>query len=773
MKAFKSKIVIVLLSAICTLSNAQDQKVNISGWVTDAVTGDFLIGSNILLYKDSLSLNSQPLKGAASNNVGFYVLSKIPKGKYVIVIRNIGYKTLAAEINNTIEQGSLRYNAKLIPEDVKLEEIVVEDKKAEESKISTIEVSRELLDQLPSLGGETPIFKALEMLPGIKTASELSSGLYVRGGSPDQTLTLLDGVIIYNPAHLGNFSSTFNSSALQSVKLIKGAFPAEYGGRLSSVLDIKLRSGTQEKDKRNLTLGSISSSVMLEGPLNENLTYMISGRSMYYDFYQKQFNKNSNLPRYNYYDLSGKMTFNISENNILSVAGLYNKDNVYSPGTSSDINYDIGWQNSALSFNWFTINEKSLLINTIVSFVDYKSSSILNTEKNSAANSNYYSSSVLNDIIIKTNVESNIEENHKIKAGVELAIHNYDLIYSDFYSELIENNPNVEQYSAASEFALFIQDEWEIFPFWKANIGGRFYYFKSKEFFRFEPRVSTSFYPTEYLQLNLAYAKAHQFLHLIVRNDISLPTDLWYPSSEKITPSESDQVVAGIDAYLNNRMYKVSVEAYYKRMNSIYEFKNSSTIQIGESLDNQFTEGKGESYGMEIFLNKKDGQLTGWIGYTLSWTRRQFDELNTGRVFYPRYDRRHDISLVLGYSFSPKLSFGITWKFASGQGLTLPTGQYQLYGDNLISNSGLQFNYTNRNDFRLSSYHKMDVNIAYNFELLNLPGTLYLNVFNVYNKSNPFAVYINLKEENGKKFPVLKQLTLFPIIPTVGIKLQF
>jgi hypothetical protein len=765
-------IVILTIYNLCLF--AQNEKVNISGWVTDAVSGDFLIGSNILLYRDSLSINSQPIKGAATNNLGFYVLSNITKGKYVIVIRNIGYKTLASEINNTIEIGSLRYNAKLTPENVELDEIVIEDKKTEEAVISTIDIPAELLSQLPSMSGEVPIFKSLEMMPGVKTASELSSGLYVRGGSPDQTLTLLDGVILYNPSHLGNFSSTFNSNALQNVKLIKGAFPAEYGGRLSSVLDVKLRSGTQEKDKRMLSLGTMSSNIMLEGPVSSNLTYMISGRAMYYDFYQKNFNKNTTSPYYNYYDISGKATYNISESSILSISGIYNKDNLRNPKNSPDISYDIGWQNSSLSINWLQINSKSLLVNAILSYVNYQFRSLIQSDTSAFSSSDYFSNSKLNDYLIKVTAESNLRSTHKFKAGFEITMHDFNMLYADFYNELFETDPNASTDILANEMSFFVQDDWEIFPFWKANLGGRFYYFLTNEYLNIEPRVSTVFFLNDDLQINAAYSIAHQFLHLITRSDISLPTDLWYPSKDNIKPSKSEQYVIGIDSYWFNKVYRFSVEAYYKSMKNLYELKSASTFQLREPINKQFTEGEGEAYGLELFLNKRAGNITGWIGYTLSWTRRKFAELNAGRIFNPRYDRRHDISFVLAYKLNENLTFGATWTYATGQGFTLPSGQYMFSTNTVNPNQEIQYNYTERNGYRLQAYHKLDLNAAYKFKWSDVPIQIYLNFYNVYNRANPFSLYLDYENEgNSEQKIVLKQLTLFPFIPTVGVNIEF
>jgi outer membrane cobalamin receptor len=680
------------------------------------------------------------------------------------------------ELKVSVMQGTMRLNVEMIPDNVKLDEVIVYDKRADETEISTIEISPDFLTQLPSLSGEIPIFKSLEMLPGINRQSELSSGLYVRGGSPDQTLTLLDGVIVYNPSHLGNFSSTFNSNALQNIKLIKGAFPAEYGGRLSSVLDIKLRSGTKEKDKQALGMGMLSSNIMLEGPMTKDLTYMISGRSMYYDFYQNQFNKNSSAPRYNFFDVNAKFTQNISDNNIISISGFYNEDKLYSPSNSADINYDIGWKNSTLSLNWLQINSASLLVNTIVSYIDYEFKSILNTNEESATSSNYFSVSNLKDFLININVESNINVDHKIKAGFNIALHDYTLTYSDYYSELLESDPNIGNDIVATETSMFLQSEWKPFEFLSTNFGGRFYYFKSKDFFKIEPRLSASISFNDALKFKLAYSTAHQFLHLIVRNDISLPTDLWYPSSKNIEPSLSKQYVAGFDTYWFDKFLNISVEGYYKRMYNLYEFKNAPTIQFRQSIEQQFTIGEGEAYGVELFINKRAGDLTGWIGYTLSWTKRKFEDLNAGRIFNPRYDRRHDVSIVLSYKLFEDFGAGLTWTYATGQGFTLPTGQYQFLGGNLNPQDVIQFNYTERNGYRLPSYHKLDLNFNYKFIFLELPFEAYLSLFNVYNRANPFAVYIDLKKDVNdpdKSTPVLKQLTLFPFIPTFGFNVKF
>ncbi|MDX1701282.1 MAG: TonB-dependent receptor, partial [Melioribacteraceae bacterium] len=356
MKYFIAGLIGILFCFVNNIS-AQNNDYYISGFITDAITGEALVGTNLLLYRDSLNLNDTPLRGTATNKFGYYVIPSLNKRTYILIIRHLGYKTNLTEIIITGKQQSETVSVELIPEDIELEEVIVEGERKKETITSTVDVSTELLSKLPTLSGEIDLFKSLELLPGVNKSSEISSGLYVRGGSPDQTLTLVDGVLVYNPAHLGNIASTFNTGAVSDVRLIKGAYPAEYGGRLSSVLDIKLRSGTKEREKGTIGLGLINSFAAFEGPIGESSTYMISGRVMYYDVLQKNFNKNSTIPRYNFYDLNAKVNYVLSENNIISISGLFSKDHAYSPPTVSDTDYDIEWRNVNLSLNWLQVNK--------------------------------------------------------------------------------------------------------------------------------------------------------------------------------------------------------------------------------------------------------------------------------------------------------------------------------------------------------------------------------------------------------------------------------
>ncbi len=768
----------VIFIILSVLNTSQEANVTISGFITDATTGEALIGTNLLLYKDKVDTDNPPFRGTSSNRYGYYAFPKILKGKYILIARNIGYKALAAELNVTISEGTLQNNIKLVPEDVELEEIVIKGEREGEVLISKIDIPTETLKQLPSLSGEVDIFKSLQMLPGIQVASELSTGLYIRGGSPDQTLTLVDGMVLYNASHLGNFTSTFNSNASQDIRLIKGALPAEYGGRLSSVVDIKLRSGTREKETGSIGLGTVNSFINLEGPLEKNSSFMLAGRIMYYDILRKSINKDSNVPLYNYYDINGKFTYEMTDSDILSISAYLSKDNLYNPDNVENLSYDIDWQNGAVNLNWYQASEKSYFTNTTISFVNYEFKSILNSNLASVSSTDYFSHSKLLDIILKKNFDLYWHEKHTAKVGLEFTFHNYNLIASNFYDPVLELDSDLREDLSSREAAFFLQNESELGENLKTNIGLRVYYFSESKKPKFEPRVSFSYNLMENVSLKGAYSLAHQFLHLFSREDKALPTDLWYPSTKNLEPSSSQQVVGGIEWSSINRNYLVSLEGYYRDMQNLYEFKEDNDLELGRAIDEQLTKGEGEAYGAEFFINKRAGKLTGWVGYTLSWTRRLFDNINNNRIFHPRYDRRHDVSFVLAYNVTDKLSLGLTWVYATGQGFTLPLGQFRFSGNLVGGQKGIFLDNTERNGFKLEDYHKLDLNLSYKFPLGSKESEFYVNLHNVYNRANTFAQFIELEESidnegNKSLTPTMKKLTLFPFIPTAGIKINF
>lgn len=753
---------------------AQKNENSIYGFVTDKTTGEVLIGTNILLYRDSISTTLPPFAGVASNRYGYYIFPNLPKGDFFLVFRQIGYKTTIREVKLIYSKSKLVFSIGLQPESIQLNEVVITGQKQENAtNVSTIDVSPDILSKLPSISGEVDLFKMLQTLPGVGMASEISNGLYVRGGSPDQNLTLVDGVIVYNPSHLGNIASTFNSNAIRDIKLIKGAYPAEYGGRLSSVLDIRLKAGTKEQNKATLGLGLINSFATLEGPLGEKSTYMIAGRTMYYNLLVNNFNKTSSIPRYAFSDLNSKITYNLSETSTLSISGLYSKDKINSPA-GADYDYDIEWSNGFISLDWLHINTNSVFVNSILSYVDYNIKSIIGLSPQQVTTSTYYASSRLRDIQLKENAESKWNENNTLKGGLELTYHIYNLLYSNVYDSTLEQNPFAGNNMQSFESAVYLENESKITPLFTVNIGGRLYYFNLQKYFYAEPHISLKYALTENTFLKAAFATAHQYLHLIDRNDISLPTDLWYPSTKQINPAKSNEYVFGVDNYFSDQTYLLSLEGYYRDMNNLYEFKNNPELNpFDNSIENQFVKGKGEAYGVELFFNKRKGNFNGWIGYTLSWTKRQFDDLNAGKVFYPKYDRRHDISVVISYKISDAFNAGLTWLYATGERYNLPTGQYIFQQVNPGENDQIYLNQSGLNADKFPPYHKLDLNFSYSFTWAKNKLEAYINLLNVYNRQNPFAQYVTSETNpDGSKKLVVRRITLFPFIPTVGLKIN-
>jgi hypothetical protein len=428
-----------------------------------------------------------------------------------------------------------------------------------------------------------------------------------------------------------------------------------------------------------------------------------------------------------------------------------------------------------LSLNWLQVNKKSLLLSSIVSFINYEFSSKIGLNPETITSYTYFSNPNLIDFYFRQNAEIKWFQNHTFKTGFDIALHNYDILYSDIYNEALEKNPFAGKDITSVEASLYVQSESQFSDEFSANFGGRLYYFSAQRLLRFEPRVAASYKLSTDFVLKGAYAIAHQFLHLIVRNDITLPTDLWYPSTKNIQPANSSQYVFGFDSYWFEKSFIITIEGFYKDMKNIYEFVNAPQFNpIDDSIEDQLTSGQGEAYGFEFFLNKIKGRFSGWIGYTLSWSVRQFDQLNGGKKYYSKYDRRNDISLVLSYELFEHFNMGLTWVFATGLRYTLPPGQFIFDPIGTGGNSQVQFNYSELNTAQFPDYHKLDLNFNYSFKMFNSDFEAYINLYNVYNRHNAFAQYVLLEEnENGEEVPVIKRITLFPFIPSAGISIKF
>ncbi|HRE57658.1 MAG TPA: TonB-dependent receptor plug domain-containing protein [Candidatus Kapabacteria bacterium] len=763
---------------LAAVSVSAQQNFTLSGIVRDSVSGEVIIGATIRLMDDSVSA-SKPVRGTYTNKFGFFSLPKILPKSYRLTVGYFGYHTIMKKIMadqfDTLTQLSIALSRK----EIVTEEVVVTSQRSDNNSpadnISTVTIQGDFIKDMPALLGETDIFRVLQLLPGVKSPSELSSGLYVRGGSPDQNLILLDGVTIYNPAHLGGFLSTFNVDAMREVKLIKGGFPSEFGGRLSSVLDLTMKDGTKEKITGQGGISLIASRLTVEGPINDKMTFMVSGRRMYLDVLASLFLPEEELeqtPSYYFYDLNAKFTYQLSEKDKLFASGFFGSDVLSSPQNNNDASFDIVWGNASLHTKWMHIFSPDVFSNFSFIYTNYRFGSEFLDDVQS--NFSFYTRSRIRDFTLKSDVTYYSDASQTIKCGIEATRHEFlSEVSADFNNGELQP---VSQMISAFDAALYVQDEWYITDELFTNIGGRIYYFQSGNYLRFEPRLQATYQVAPKTKLIGSFAVANQFLHLIIRNDVNLPTDLWFPSTKTILPSYSTQGILGIETLFgDNNSYLFSIEGYYKDMRNLYEYRDTASFSLLLPLESQFTQGRGEAYGVEVFLNKRLGDFTGWVGYTLSWTRRFFDELNNGNPFWARYDRRHDVSATFSYRLSSSLEFGAAWTFGTGFAYTMPVGQYVLQpSDDRYNSSRERYLYTERNGYRLPPYHRLDLNFAFKTEVFGLPSQLVLSIYNAYNRQNPFAQFVDKEYQSDGTFkPVLKQYTLFPILPVLAWNFTF
>ena len=760
------KYSLLLLFILFPLSLISEDKYSISGIVNDDTSKEAVISATVALYTDSIINKDNFVKGAYSNKFGFYSLPNITNGTYYLAVSSVGYKLMLSKI--IVTNDDFRRNVQLESISVMTQELTVtaDRESSPTSSISSISISPSFVSKMPAFGGEVDIFRTLQLLPGIAAGSELSSGLYVRGGSPDQNLILLDGVTVYNPSHLAGFISSFNNDAIKDIRMIKGAFPAEYGGRLSSVLDLTMKEGRKDKLGGKAGVSLISSKLTLEGPINENSSFMISGRRFYFDLLLGLITNDA--PTYYFYDFNAKANYKLSENDVLYVSGYLARD-VFGVNENDNDDISVDWGNSTANMRWMHIVSPELFTNFSLVYTDYVFNSNIG-ERDVVFNTG----SRIRDIVLKGDAQYLAYDDHIIKTGADITWHNFNA-KANFLGidEIPEAGFLGEGNINTFDIALYAQDEWKVNDRIDVNYGLRGYYFQQGNYLDIEPRISATYLTDGGIRLKGAFAVANQYIHLIVRNNISLPTDLWFPSTENILPSRSYQGVLGAEMNIIDDTYLISLEGYYKKMNNLLEYRDDAEFTLGIPIEDQFTSGEGKAYGIELFLNKKIGNFTGWIGYTLAWTKRQFPELNNGKEFYPRYDRRHDVSLTLNYEFNETWELGLAWVYGTGQAFTMPTSTY-IWRDDFNWNDE-KYQFSDRNGVRLPAYHRMDLNFMYKFEAYELPWILSINIYNVYDRRNPFAWYINneYNDQTGDYSKKLKQITLFPIIPTLGLSFEF
>jgi len=775
-----TRCILVLVTLLALWCDATAQ-VTAYGRVTEQSTGEVVIGATVAFHRDSLIPGRKPERGAITNKFGMYSVRGLQPGAYVAVVSYVGLRPYVHAVVLRTDTADIRIDVAMEDKGVSAKEVVVtaESQRAAIDQISTVTLTPDFIKEMPSLGGEADVFRVLQLLPGVQSASEISSGLYIRGGSPDQNLILLDGVVVYNPSHLGGFLSAFHADALRDVKLIKGAMPAQYGGRLTSVVDITMKDGNTEGIHGAGSISLIAAGLEIDGPIAEGTTFMVSGRRFYGDLIIGLFADADEAPTYYFYDLNMKVSTHLGTNDRLFISGYFGRDVLGSPTSDNDA-FDVHWGNSTANLRWTHIFSPELFFHTSAIYTDYRFGFDAEESRQGEVTARFATSSHINDYTLRSELEWAASSSHMVKSGIDFTYHAFSSGVTGLLIDDLDGLINNESINAI-DASLYVQDEWMITDALRTNLGGRLYYFQKGGWLRLEPRLSVAYDVVQNHSLTASFSIAHQFLHLVTRNDLALPTDVWFPSTDIIEPSRSIQGVLGYQTTLADGAYALSAEVYYKSMQNLLEYRDDANFTLGVPLETQFTSGTGEAYGLELFLNKRIGAFTGWIGYTLSWSYRTFADLNNGKTFHPRYDRRHELELTFQYELFDDLRFSATWVYSTGAAYTVPAGQYvtsRLDGD---QDNWFGFSpnttdyYTERNAFRLAPFHKLDLNLIHEITLFGLASELNLSVYNAYNHLNPFALYVTseFNTDTGEYGRVVKQITLFPIIPSLGLRFKF
>ena len=784
----------LLFGISCFSSSFAQNPTVISGFVSDGNTGEALIGANV--YEVNLRV------GTTTNNYGFFSLT-VPTTTALVRFSFQGYETQILTLQQSTDE---LLRIELTPSVLILDSLEVvtsrDDRLEEQVQMSRLTVSMADVQTLPSLLGEPDVLKTLQLMPGVSSGAEGSSGLYVRGGTPDQTLILMDGATVYNAGHMFGFMSTFNTEAINHATLLKGGFPARYGGRLASVLDMTMREGNRKSFTGKGTVGLLASQATVEGPIRrEKSSYIISARRTYLDLISRGIEKlsGSNYSQgYFFHDINAKVNFDLSQRDRLFLSTYAGEDKGYEIQKGDEgYRFEIGWRNITSTLRWSRVVNSRMFANTMLLFSQFRARIFDQTnfpdlpetdindrgdlitiggDGGTTVRSSRYSSGI-QDFAIKTDLEYQAHPKHYVRFGGMATRH----FFTPSSQEHRESNNKLKIDTSsvrllkkiAFEWSTYLEDEFSLSNRFKGNVGFHVsgYHVDGEFYASIQPRVSTLFLLPRRWALKASFAQMQQHIQQLSNSGAGLPTDLWLPSTAQIRPQKSWQVALGIARTIESQSLDVSVEAYYKDMDGLIEYKEGSNF-VGSSTEweSSVTAGRGWAYGTEVFVHRKRGALTGWVGYTLSWSKRRVAEVNRGEVYPHRYDRRHDFSLALMYDFGQR-KVSATWVYSTGRSVTLPLSRYRDRG-NLIDV------YTQRNNYRIPAYHRLD--LAVHFPSRRKTNSEFsVSLYNAYNRHNVFYLLprekISLDPQTGyyDQVRTYKKVTWFPILPSINYRFEF
>ncbi len=764
---------LLLIGLINLSAMAQSTKYTISGTLKDKKTGETVIGGIVQVLE---------LKGVgvATNEYGFYSIT-LAQGKYTIVVSSMGYKKISKPID--LDKNTT-FNILLEEDAAVMDEVEITAEKKDE-RITNAQGSMEKLDvkeiaKIPVFAGEKDIIKTLQLTPGIKSGGDGNAGLYVRGGGADQNLILLDEAPVYNASHLLGFFSTFNSDAIKDVTVYKGGMPSQYGGRLSSVLDIKMNDGNNQKYHVGGGIGIIASRLSIEGPIKkDNGSFLITGRRTYADLFLKATKDFKDTKLY-FYDLNLKANYRINDKNRIFVSGYFGQDKI---GLST---FGINWGNATATLRWNSILSPKLFSNTSLIYSNFNYKLFFDSDGTEIS-----VNSKIRDYNLKQDFSYIFNPRSTLRFG-------FNVIHHTVTPGQVETNDNTRSFPKlqdryALDNALYISHDWK--PFAKLSIisglrlvnfnnlgDGNFYsydkdgkvtattYYEKnkvvKSYTNIEPRLSMAYVLGKTNSLKASYARNVQNLHLISNSTASTPTDLWLTSSNNVKPEISDQVSLGYFQNFKENKYEFSAEVYYKDLQNQIDYRNGANTRANDKIEGELLFGKGRAYGIELFIKKKFGKFNGWVGYTLSRTEKQIEGINKGDWYAAKQDRTHDISLVGIYDFNKKWSLSSSWVFNTGNAVTFPNGKYTVDGQT-------QYLYSERNGSRMPNYHRLDIGLTwYKKKTEKFESSWNFSIYNTYARENAWIITFRDKEDDPSKTEAV-QTSLFKIIPSVTYNFKF
>ncbi len=754
-------------------------KLTISGAIKDKKNGESLIGATVFVKE---------LKtGTTSNLYGFYSIS-LQEGKYTIAYSYMGYITVEQTITLTSNK---TVNIDLEPKLEVLNEVVVTGQRKTENvsanEMSVVKMDIKTIRKIPSLMGEVDVIKAIQLLPGVQATSEGSSGFSVRGGSPDQNLILLDEATVYNASHLMGFFSVFNNDAIKDVKLYKGDIPPSAGGRLSSLLDVRMKDGNSKKRTGTGGIGTISSRLTLEGPLAKGkMSYVVSGRRTYADLFLRLSNKKELRDNTLYfYDLNTKVNYQIDENNRIFVSGYFGRD------VFKNSDFQMAWGNTTTTLRWNHLFSKQLFSNftLIRSKFDYS----LGIPEGQAESFNWTSN--LEDYSANADFGFYPNTTNTVKFGISSTYHKFvpgtakGLGDNSFFTEYSVPNNNVLEHavyaSNEQQIGAIITVKYGLRYSLFQNIGSGILYNFDKEFNSIdstvyskgvifntfsgiEPRIGVTYSINEYSSVKANYSRTKQYIHLASNSTSGTPLDIWFPSSPNVKPQLADQFALGYFRNFNNNTIETSVEGYFKKNHNAIDFKDHAELLLNKKLEGELRFGTAESYGVEFFFKYQKDKLNGWVSYTLSKSTRKIEDINEGKRYPSSYDKPHNISVVLNYEYTKRISAGMNWVFASGSPVTFPTGR-AIIGNKIVPV------YSDRNAYRMPAYHRMDVSVTIKDKERSdrkWNGEWNFSVYNAYGRKNAWV--INFVEDQDNPNTIYAEKTyLFSIVPSITYNFNF